>query len=61
MMHQIESSRHSSLLQYSETIVDESFDYDKKKDQAFLGTVGRIVLNPDKSDLASAAFDSGST
>lgn len=61
MMHQIESSRHSSLLQYSETVVDESFDYDKKKDQAFLGTVGRIVLNPDKSDLATGAFNSGNT
>lgn len=61
MMHQIESSRHSSLLQYSETIVDESFDYDKKKDQSFIGTVGRIVLNPDKTDLAAASFTSGNT
>lgn len=61
MMHQIESSRHSSLLQYSETIVDESFDYDKKKDQAFLGTVGRIVLNTDKTALAAAPFTDGIT
>jgi len=60
MQHQIEATRHSSLLNYLDQNVDDSFDYDKREDASFTGVLGRIMLEQTLSESALSNMKSGS-